>query len=68
MRKTVQILGTHGVPANYDGFATAAENVALYLADQGWRGRRLPPGGPAWSAARGRLAADEGHLPKEPDD
>jgi glycosyltransferase involved in cell wall biosynthesis len=37
MRKTVRILGTHGVPANYGGFETAAENVALYLAEQGWR-------------------------------
>jgi glycosyltransferase involved in cell wall biosynthesis len=37
MRKTVRILGTHGVPANYGGFETAAENVALYLAQHGWR-------------------------------
>ena len=36
-RPTVRILGTHGVPANYGGFETAAENVALYLRDQGWR-------------------------------
>src|SRR4051794_6688293 len=35
--KTVRILGTHGVPANYGGFETAAENVALFLHDQGWR-------------------------------
>ena len=35
--KTVRILGTHGVPANYGGFETAAENVALFLRDQGWR-------------------------------
>src|SRR6478609_7142928 len=34
---TVRILGTHGVPANYGGFETAAENVALFLRDQGWR-------------------------------
>lgn len=34
---TVRILGTHGVPAAYGGFETAAENVALYLRDQGWR-------------------------------
>ena len=33
----VRILGTHGVPASYGGFETAAENVALYLRDQGWR-------------------------------
>jgi glycosyltransferase involved in cell wall biosynthesis len=33
---TVRILGTHGVPAAYGGFETAAENVGLYLADQGW--------------------------------
>jgi len=36
-RPTVRILGTHGVPAGYGGFETAAENIALYLRDQGWR-------------------------------
>jgi glycosyltransferase involved in cell wall biosynthesis len=36
-RPTVRILGTHGIPANYGGFETAAENVARYLADHGWR-------------------------------
>jgi len=36
-RPTVRILGTHGVPAGYGGFETAAENVALYLRDHGWR-------------------------------
>ena len=36
-RPTVRILGTHGVPANYGGFETAAENVARYLVDRGWR-------------------------------
>jgi glycosyltransferase involved in cell wall biosynthesis len=35
--RTVRILGTHGVPANYGGFETAAENVAKYLLAQGWR-------------------------------
>jgi glycosyltransferase involved in cell wall biosynthesis len=35
--RTVRILGTHGVPAAYGGFETAAENVAVYLRDQGWR-------------------------------
>jgi len=35
--KAVRILGTHGVPASYGGFETAAENVALFLAAQGWR-------------------------------
>jgi glycosyltransferase involved in cell wall biosynthesis len=34
---TVRILGTHGVPAAYGGFETAAENVALFLAPRGWR-------------------------------
>jgi glycosyltransferase involved in cell wall biosynthesis len=33
----VRILGTHGVPAAYGGFETAAENVALFLRRQGWR-------------------------------
>lgn len=36
-RPAVRILGTHGVPANYGGFETAAENVARYLVDHGWR-------------------------------
>src|SRR5690606_30038169 len=31
------ILGTHGVPAAYGGFETAAENVGLFLRSQGWR-------------------------------
>lgn len=33
----VRILGTHGVPAAYGGFETAAEQIGLYLADRGWR-------------------------------
>ncbi|MGI9821980.1 DUF1972 domain-containing protein [Agromyces sp. Marseille-Q5079] len=33
----VRILGTHGIPAAYGGFETAAENVALHLRDHGWR-------------------------------
>jgi glycosyltransferase involved in cell wall biosynthesis len=37
MTKTVRILGTHGVPANYGGFETAAENVARFLVGRGWR-------------------------------
>ncbi|MET0694070.1 MAG: DUF1972 domain-containing protein [Propionibacteriaceae bacterium] len=37
MTHTVRILGTHGVPANYGGFETAAENVAKFLLRQGWR-------------------------------
>lgn len=36
-KKTVRILGTHGVPANYGGFETAAENIARYLVNHGWR-------------------------------
>lgn len=36
-RPAVRILGTHGVPANYGGFETAAENVARYLVNRGWR-------------------------------
>lgn len=35
--RTVRILGTHGVPAGYGGFETAAEQVGLFLRDQGWR-------------------------------
>jgi glycosyltransferase involved in cell wall biosynthesis len=34
--RTVRILGTHGVPAAYGGFETAAENVAVFLRDRGW--------------------------------
>ncbi|MEI9928761.1 MAG: DUF1972 domain-containing protein [Sphingomonas sp.] len=33
----MRILGTHGVPGNYGGFETAAENVARYLVRKGWR-------------------------------
>ena len=36
-RPTVRILGTHGIPAAYGGFETAAENVALHLVARGWR-------------------------------
>ncbi|WP_243076178.1 DUF1972 domain-containing protein [Microbacterium sp. SS28] len=36
MNPTVRILGTHGVPANYGGFETAAENIAFHLRDHGW--------------------------------
>ena len=35
--RTVRILGTHGVPAAYGGFETAAENIGLHLAAAGWR-------------------------------
>jgi glycosyltransferase involved in cell wall biosynthesis len=35
--RTVRILGTHGVPAGYGGFETAAENIARFLVDRGWR-------------------------------
>jgi glycosyltransferase involved in cell wall biosynthesis len=34
---TVRVLGTHGVPAAYGGFETAAENIGLHLRDKGWR-------------------------------
>jgi glycosyltransferase involved in cell wall biosynthesis len=37
VQRTVHILGTHGVPAAYGGFETAAENVGLHLAAKGWR-------------------------------
>jgi Domain of unknown function (DUF1972) len=37
MTRVVRILGTHGVPAAYGGFETAAENVAKFLVGQGWR-------------------------------
>lgn len=37
MQPTVRILGTHGVPAAYGGFETAAENVGIHLRDKGWK-------------------------------
>lgn len=37
MGRTVRILGTHGVPAAYGGFETAAEQIGLYLVQHGWR-------------------------------
>lgn len=37
MPRTVRILGTHGVPAGYGGFETAAEHLSRYLVDRGWR-------------------------------
>ncbi|MGI8867719.1 MAG: DUF1972 domain-containing protein [Mycobacteriales bacterium] len=33
----MRILGTHGVPAAYGGFETAAENLSRHLVDHGWR-------------------------------
>lgn len=36
-RPTVRLLGTHGVPAAYGGFETAAEHIGYYLRDRGWR-------------------------------
>jgi glycosyltransferase involved in cell wall biosynthesis len=35
--KTVRIMGVHGIPANYGGFETAAENIAKFLVGRGWR-------------------------------
>jgi glycosyltransferase involved in cell wall biosynthesis len=37
MQRSVRILGTHGVPAAYGGFETAAEHVARHLVSEGWR-------------------------------
>jgi glycosyltransferase involved in cell wall biosynthesis len=34
--RVVRILGTHGVPAAYGGFETAAQEVGLFLRDRGW--------------------------------
>jgi glycosyltransferase involved in cell wall biosynthesis len=50
--RTVRILGTHGVPANYGGFETAAENVGIFLRDKGWRVVvycQVPRSGATWS-------------------
>lgn len=35
--RTVRMLGTHGVPAQYGGFETAVEHIGLHLAQSGWR-------------------------------
>lgn len=35
-QRTVRILGTHGVPASYGGFETAAEHVGKHLVADGW--------------------------------
>jgi glycosyltransferase involved in cell wall biosynthesis len=48
----VRILGTHGVPARYGGFETAAEKLALHLLDHGWDVQvycQLPGDGPSES-------------------
>lgn len=37
MNRTVRILGTHGVPAAYGGFETAAQYIGAYLQRKGWR-------------------------------
>lgn len=34
--KTLRVLGTRGVPAAHGGFETFAEQLALYLVEQGW--------------------------------
>lgn len=53
----VRILGTHGVPAAYGGFETAAQNVGLYLRDRGWRVivycQENGPGGVSYDEWRG---------------
>lgn len=53
----VRILGTHGVPAAYGGFETAAQNVGLYLRDRGWRVivycQEEGPGGVSYDEWRG---------------
>lgn len=56
-QKTVWILGTHGVPACYGGFETAAEHIGRGLAKRGWRVVvycQLPGRGPVmWDAWEG---------------
>lgn len=37
MLKKLSILGTRGIPAQYGGFETFAERLALYLASRGWQ-------------------------------
>ena len=35
--KKIAILGTRGIPAQYGGFETFAEHLALYLVKRGWQ-------------------------------
>lgn len=35
-KKSLNILGTRGIPAQHGGFETFAENLALYLVGKGW--------------------------------
>lgn len=68
MPRTVRILGTHGVPAAYGGFETAAENVGLYLRDQGWNVIvycQLPGDGPTTTDEWNGLQRVLIHEPKE---
>lgn len=37
MTKTLQILGTRGVPAKHGGFETFAEKLSLFLVKRGWQ-------------------------------
>lgn len=37
LTRTIQILGTRGVPAAHGGFETFAEQLALYLVERGWQ-------------------------------
>ncbi|MDJ0679753.1 MAG: DUF1972 domain-containing protein [Xenococcaceae cyanobacterium MO_167.B52] len=36
MNRKLLILGTRGIPANYGGFETFAQRLALYLVNKGW--------------------------------
>ncbi|MET0811957.1 MAG: DUF1972 domain-containing protein [Microbacterium sp.] len=68
MAPTVRILGTHGVPAAYGGFETAAENVGLFLRDQGWNVVvycQLPGTGPVEVDEWNGLQRVRIHEPKE---
>ena len=38
-KKTLNILGTRGVPGQHGGFETFAEHLALYLVEKGWHVR-----------------------------
>src|SRR4029453_14798993 len=65
---TVRILGTHGVPAAYGGFETAAENVGRYLRSKGWRVVvycQIPGAGPVTTDTWEDLERVNIHEPRE---
>ena len=64
----VHVLGTHGVPAAYGGFETAAQEVGLFLRDRGWDVHvycQLPGEGPTTTDEWQGLTRVNVHEPRE---